>query len=174
MTFWTRFLAAGAVALTAITAQAQEKYITVASTTSTEQSGLFDHLLPRFTDKTGIEVRVVAQGTGQALKTGQSGDADVVFVHDPVAEKAFVEAGWGVERKPVMYNDFVLVGPATDPAGVKGSADIAAALKSIFQGKAPFASRGDESGTHKAELRPGTGTAKPVREWGRPSTRHRA
>jgi tungstate transport system substrate-binding protein len=153
MTFWTRFLAAGAVALTAITAQAQEKYITVASTTSTEQSGLFDHLLPRFTDKTGIEVRVVAQGTGQALKTGQSGDADVVFVHDPVAEKAFVEAGWGVERKPVMYNDFVLVGPATDPAGVKGSADIAAALKSIFQGKAPFASRGDESGTHKAELR---------------------
>ena len=134
-------------------AQAQERFITVASTTSTEQSGLFDHLLPKFTEKTGIEVRVVAQGTGQALKTGESGDADVVFVHDPVAEQAFVEAGWGVERQPVMYNDFVIVGPRSDPAGIRGSADAAAALTAIKDAAAPFASRGDDSGTHKAELR---------------------
>lgn len=154
MTFWTRILPAAALALaTAVGAHAQDKFITVASTTSTEQSGLFEHLLPKFTEQTGIEVRVVAQGTGQALKSAENGDADVVFVHDPVAEKAFVEAGWGVERKPVMYNDFVLVGPAADPAGVKGSADIAASLKKISDSKAPFASRGDDSGTHKAELR---------------------
>lgn len=133
--------------------QAQQKFITVASTTSTEQSGLFDHLLPKFTEKTGIEVRVVAQGTGQALKTAESGDADVVFVHDPVAEKKFVEAGWGVKRIPVMYNDFVLVGPSSDPAGVQAMEDAVAALGKIAEAKAPFASRGDDSGTHKAELR---------------------
>ena len=154
MSFWTRFLPAALLVLAAsLGAQAEEKFITVASTTSTEQSGLFEHLLPKFTARTGIEVRVVAQGTGQALRTAQNGDADVVLVHDPVAEKAFVEAGWGVERKPVMYNDFVLVGPAGDPAGVEGSDDIAAALRRIAAVGAPFASRGDESGTHKAELR---------------------
>jgi tungstate transport system substrate-binding protein len=125
----------------------------VASTTSTEQSGLFDHLLPIFFRKTGIEVRVVAQGTGQALKTAENGDADVVFVHDRAAEQVFVEAGWGVERIPVMYNDFVLVGPASDPAGAAGSSDIVAALTRIAEAEATFASRGDESGTHKAELR---------------------
>ena len=133
--------------------QAQQQFITVASTTSTEQSGLFDHLLPKFTEKTGIEVRVVAQGTGQALKTAESGDADVVFVHDPVAEKKFVEAGWGVKRIPVMYNDFVLVGPASDPAGIQGIDDAIAALGKIAEAKPPFTSRGDDSGTHKAELR---------------------
>jgi tungstate transport system substrate-binding protein len=154
MSLFSRLLPAAAVLLvTTMSAGAQEKFITVASTTSTEQSGLFEHLLPQFTDKTGIEVRVVAQGTGQALRTAQNGDADVVFVHDPIAERAFVEAGWGVERKPVMYNDFVLVGPSSDPAGVNGSADIAASLKKIAAAEAPFASRGDESGTHKAELR---------------------
>jgi tungstate transport system substrate-binding protein len=154
MAFWTRILPTAALVLAAaFGAHAQEKFITVASTTSTEQSGLFEELLPRFTEKTGIEVRVVAQGTGQALKTAQNGDADVVFVHDPVAEEEFVRAGFGVERKPVMYNDFVLVGPAADPAGIKGSTDIVASLTKLAEAKAPFASRGDESGTHKAELR---------------------
>ncbi|MDQ3557765.1 MAG: substrate-binding domain-containing protein [Pseudomonadota bacterium] len=132
---------------------AQDRFITVASTTSTEQSGLFEHLLPRFTEKTGIDVRVVAQGTGQALKTAEGGNADVVFVHDPVAEEKFVAAGFGVNRKPVMYNDFVLAGPASDPAGVKGSTDIVAALTKVAQAAAPFTSRGDDSGTHKAEQR---------------------
>ena len=132
---------------------AQQKFITVASTTSPEQSGLFDHLLPTFTERTGIAVRVVAQGTGQALKTAENGDADVVFVHDPVAEKKFVEAGWGSERIPVMYNDFVLVGPTSDPAGVQGMEDAAAALGKIAEARSPFTSRGDDSGTHKAELR---------------------
>ena len=140
--------------LAAVTAgHAQQEFITVASTTSTEQSGLFDHLLPKFTDKTGIAVRVVAQGTGQALKTAENGDADVVLVHDPAAEKNFVEAGWGVKRVPVMYNDFVLVGPAPDPAGVRGMGDAVAALGKVAEAKAPFTSRGDDSGTHKAELR---------------------
>lgn len=134
-------------------ALAQQKFIVVASTTSTEQSGLFGHILPQFTKKTGIEVRVVAQGTGQALKTGENGDADVVFVHDPVAEKKFVDAGFGVDHRLVMYNDFVIVGPKTDPAKIGGGKDVVAAYKKIAAAKAPFASRGDNSGTHAAELR---------------------
>jgi tungstate transport system substrate-binding protein len=134
-------------------ALAQERFITAASTTSTEQSGLFGHILPLFKQKTGIEVRVVAQGTGQALKTGERGDADVVFVHDRSSEKTFVEQGFGVERHEVMYNDFVIVGPRADPSGVKGSRDASASLTKIAEAKAPFASRGDDSGTHKAELR---------------------
>ena len=142
-----------ATAISATAVAAAEKFITVASTTSTEQSGLFGHLLPLFTEKTGIAVRVVAQGTGQALKTASQGDADVVFVHDPASEKKFVEEGWGVKRVPVMYNDFVLVGPVADPAGIDGMTDAAAALAKIAQAKAAFASRGDDSGTHKAELR---------------------
>ena len=133
-------------------AQAADRFITVASTTSTEQSGLFDHLLPLFTKQTGIEVRVVAQGTGQALETGRRGDADVVFVHDAKAERTFVEEGFGVKRQEVMYNDFVLIGPMSDPAGAAGK-DIAAALRKVADAKAPFASRGDDSGTHRAELR---------------------
>jgi tungstate transport system substrate-binding protein len=131
----------------------EERFITGASTTSTEQSGLFDHLLPIFTAKTGIDVRVIAQGTGQALQTGARGDADVVLVHDPESEKRFVAEGHGVRRHPVMYNDFVLVGPIADPAGVKGSADAVEALRRIAASGAPFASRGDDSGTHQAELR---------------------
>jgi tungstate transport system substrate-binding protein len=135
-------------------AQAQERpFITVASTTSTEQSGLFAHVLPAFTKKTGIEVRVVAVGTGQALKIGERGDADVVFVHDTPSELKFVQDGFGVDRREVMYNDFVLVGPKQDPAKVEGSRDIVAALKRIAEARAPFASRGDDSGTHKAEQR---------------------
>jgi tungstate transport system substrate-binding protein len=147
----------GAVALAAAIAinpaAAADKFITVASTTSTEQSGLFGYLLPLFTTKTGIEVRVVAQGTGQAIKTGQSGDADVIFVHDRAAELKFIAEGWGVKRFPVMYNDFILVGPKADPAGIKGGKDTVAALGRIAAAKAPFASRADKSGTHAAELR---------------------
>ncbi len=139
--------------LAAAPALAQDKFITVASTTSTEQSGLFGHILPLFKAKTGIEVRVIAQGTGQALDTGRRGDADVVFVHDRAAEEKFVAEGFGVERREVMYNDFVLVGPKSDPAKIAGTKDIAAALKKIAEAKAPFASRGDKSGTHAAELR---------------------
>ena len=132
---------------------AQQKFITVASTTSTEQSGLFKHMLPVFEKKTGIQVRVVAQGTGQALDMGRRGDADVVFVHDKVAEDKFVADGFGVKRFEVMYNDFVLVGPKTDPAKIAGSKDIVEAYKKIAAAAAPFASRGDKSGTHAAELR---------------------
>ncbi|MFN4278531.1 MAG: extracellular solute-binding protein [Ferrovibrio sp.] len=147
-------LVAGVVlALTSSLAFAQGNFIVVASTTSTEQSGLFGHILPIFTKKTGIEVRVVAQGTGQALKTGEKGDADVVFVHDPVAEKKFVDAGFGVDHRLVMYNDFVIVGPKSDPAKVKGTRNVVEAYKKIAAAKAPFASRGDSSGTHAAELR---------------------
>jgi tungstate transport system substrate-binding protein len=134
-------------------AQAQDKFIVVSSTTSTQDSGLFGHLLPIFKAKTGIEVRVVAQGTGQALDTGRRGDADVVFVHDKVAEEKFVADGFSPSRREVMYNDFVLIGPKSDPAKVAGSKDIAAALKKIAETKAPFTSRGDKSGTHAAELR---------------------
>jgi tungstate transport system substrate-binding protein len=126
-------------------------FITVASTTSTENSGLFGHILPLFQAETGIEVRVVAQGTGQALETGKRGDADVVFVHARAAEDKFVAEGWGVERHDVMYNDFVIVGPSDDPAGVKGTAGAAAAMAAIAAHEAPFASRGDDSGTHQAE-----------------------
>jgi tungstate transport system substrate-binding protein len=134
-------------------AAAADKFITVASTTSTEESGLFGYILPKFKAKTGIDVHVVAQGTGQALKTGERGDADVVFVHDTASEKKFIAAGFGVERFEVMYNDFVLVGPKSDPAGVKGTNDVVAAFKKISASKSPFASRGDDSGTNKAELR---------------------
>ncbi|PWC27840.1 substrate-binding domain-containing protein [Teichococcus aestuarii] len=133
---------------------AQERSITVSSTTSTEQSGLFGHILPIFTGKTGIAVRVVALGTGQALDVGRRGDADVVFVHDRAAEEKFVAEGYATRRYPVMYNDFVLAGPKADPAGVRAAgADIAAALKAIAERKAAFISRGDRSGTHAAELR---------------------
>jgi tungstate transport system substrate-binding protein len=130
---------------------AQARYITVASTTSTEQSGLFKHLLPVFTGRTGIEVRVVALGTGQALDMGRRGDADVVFVHAKPLEEKFVAEGFGVQRFEVMYNDFVLVGPKSDPAGARGN-DIASAFRKIHQKKIAFASRGDRSGTHFAEL----------------------
>jgi tungstate transport system substrate-binding protein len=131
---------------------AQDKFITMASTTSTEQSGLFAHLLPAFKAASGIDVRVVAVGTGQALDTARRGDADVVFVHDTAAEEKFVAEGWSKQRRPVMYNDFVLVGPAGDPAKTQGK-DIAAALKKIAGQGAGFISRGDKSGTHAAELR---------------------
>lgn len=145
-------LAAIAALLLALPAGAQQRFITVASTTSTEQSGLFGHILPIFTAKTGIEVRVVALGTGQALDVGRRGDADVVFVHDATAEEKFIAEGHGVKRQEVMYNDFVIVGPRSDPAGAKGS-DVVQALARIAAAKAPFASRGDRSGTHAAELR---------------------
>jgi tungstate transport system substrate-binding protein len=130
---------------------AQDKSIVVSSTTSTTDSGLFNHILPLFKQKTGIDVKVVSQGTGQALDTGRRGDSDVVFVHAKAQEEKFVAEGFGVKRFPVMYNDFILIGPKSDPAKVKGQKDITAALKTI-QGKAPFISRGDKSGTHSAEL----------------------
>jgi tungstate transport system substrate-binding protein len=130
----------------------QQRFITLASTTSTEQSGLFKHLLPIFEKQTGIQVRVVAVGTGQALDMGKRGDADVAFVHDKAAEEKLLAEGWYVNRHDVMYNDFVLVGPKSDPAGARG-ADTAIALRSIAEKRAAFASRGDKSGTHAAELR---------------------
>lgn len=133
-------------------AQAQQKFITVASTTSTEQSGLFRHLLPIFEKKTGIQVRVVAVGTGQALDIGRRGDADVVLVHAKPLEEQFMAEGQGVKRYDVMYNDFVLLGPKADPAHVAGMTDVAAAFRKIAQARAPFVSRGDRSGTHFAEL----------------------
>jgi tungstate transport system substrate-binding protein len=133
-------------------AVAQDKSIVVASTTSTQDSGLFGHILPLFKAKTGIDVKVVAQGTGQALDTGRRGDADVVFVHAKPAEEKFVSEGFGVKRYPVMYNDFILIGPKADPAGIKGSKDIVAALGAIKAKAADFISRGDKSGTHQAEL----------------------
>ena len=146
-------LALIAAALLAGPAVAQDRHIVVASTTSTEQSGLFGHLLPVFTAATGIEVRVVALGTGQALDLARRGDADVVFVHDQPAEEKFVADGFGLARRAVMYNDFVVVGPASDPARIAGGADAAAALAAIRRAEAPFVSRGDRSGTHAAELR---------------------
>ena len=144
---------AASVSLAAVTGAAQEKFITVASTTSTEQSGLFKHILPEFARKTGVQARVVALGTGQALDVGRRGDADVVFVHDKPAEEKFVAEGSGVERKEVMYNDFILIGPKSDPAKIAGGKDIVAALKQVKAAQAPFVSRGDKSGTHAAELR---------------------
>ncbi len=147
-----RFLALAAASLIAFAAQAQDKFIVMSSTTSTEQSGLFGHLLPVFKKASGIDIRVVAQGTGQALDMGRRGDADIVFVHDQVAEEKFVADGFGIERKPVMYNDFVVIGPKADPAGVKGK-DVVEALKKLAASKAEFVSRGDKSGTHAAELR---------------------
>jgi tungstate transport system substrate-binding protein len=131
---------------------AAERFITVASTTSTENSGLFSHLLPRFQQDSGIEVRVVAVGTGQAIKIGERGDADVLFVHHKPSEEQFVDAGYGVARQDVMYNDFVVVGPTADPAGIRGQADVAAALAQIAAKQAVFVSRGDDSGTHKLEV----------------------
>ncbi len=134
-------------------ASAQERFITVASTTSTDQSGLFGHLLPRFQQASGIAVRIVALGTGQALDVGRRGDADVVFVHDQPAEERFVAEGFGVERIQVMYNDFVVIGPKADPARIKDLKDVAEAFRRIQGTNAPFVSRGDRSGTHAAELR---------------------
>ena len=131
----------------------QAASITVASTTSTEQSGLFGYLLPRFTEATRIGVKVVAVGTGQALDIGRRGDADVVFVHDRPAEEKFMAEGQGVKRFDVMYNDFVIVGPKSDPAQIGGDKDVVVALRKIATAKAPFISRGDRSGTHEAELR---------------------
>ncbi|MBK6470159.1 MAG: extracellular solute-binding protein [Betaproteobacteria bacterium] len=144
-------LACAALAFTPA-ALAQDKFIVMASTTSTEQSGLFTQLLPTFTQATGITVRVVAVGTGQALDTGRRGDADIVFVHDQVAEEKFVAEGFSTQRRPVMYNDFVLIGPKADPAGTRGK-DIAAALQKLATKGSDFISRGDKSGTHAAELR---------------------
>ena len=141
-----------AALVVAAPAWSQDKHIVMASTTSTEQSGLFGHLLPVFKQATGIDVRVVAVGTGQALDMARRGDADVVFVHDTAAEEKFVAEGFATKRMPVMYNDFVVVGPASDPARLKGN-DIAAALAKVNAGDAPFISRGDKSGTHAAELR---------------------
>lgn len=145
-------LSLAAATLAGGAAWAQDKFIVVASTTSTEQSGLFGYLLPVYKQASGVSVRVVALGTGQALDSARRGDADVVFVHDQVAEEKFVAEGFGVKRLPVMYNDFVLIGPKADPAGVRG-ADVAAALKKLAAGNTSFISRGDKSGTHAAELR---------------------
>lgn len=145
-------LALGLAGVLANPATAQDKFIVMASTTSTEQSGLFKHLLPEFKAATGIDVRVVAVGTGQALDTGRRGDADVVFVHDAVAEQKFVAEGFSTQRRDVMYNDFILVGPKGDPAKTKGN-NIAAALKALSASDQPIISRGDKSGTHAAELR---------------------
>lgn len=141
-----------AVASIATSATAQDKSIVVASTTSTQDSGLFSHILPLFKSKTGIDVKVIAQGTGQALDTARRGDADVVFVHAKPQEEKFVAEGFGVKRYEVMYNDFILVGPQSDPARIKGGKDIMAALKAISAAGSPFVSRGDKSGTHAAEL----------------------
>lgn len=148
-------LAAGAALALALpgTVQAQDQFIVVQSTTSTQNSGLFDHILPIFQGETGIEVRVVAVGTGQAIKNAENGDGDVLFVHAKAAEEKFVAEGHGLKRSDVMYNDFILVGPPADPAGIAGTVDISAALARIAETEAPFASRGDDSGTHKAELR---------------------
>src|SRR3954451_11466403 len=147
------FLALVCLMAAATSAAAQERFITVASTTSTEQSGLFGYLLPLFTHKTGISVRVVALGTGQALDVARRGDADVVFVHDKAAEEKFLSEGWRTKRYDVMYNDFVIVGPKSDPAKIANSKDVLDALRKIAEAKAPFISRGDRSGTHAAELR---------------------
>lgn len=146
-------LALGAAASTATAGAADDKFIVLASTTSTEQSGLFAHLLPAFKQASGIEVRVVAVGTGQALDMARRGDADAVLVHDTAAEEKFVAEGFSLQRKPVMYNDFILVGPKSDPAGVKGTSIAAALGKLAQQPGAVFVSRGDKSGTHAAELR---------------------
>lgn len=151
-TGFLKTLAVLALGTTTMTLQA-ESFITVASTTSTDNSGLFDHILPLFEAESGIEVRVIAQGTGQALETGRRGDADVVLVHARAQEDRFVAEGYGVERHDLMYNDFVLVGPASDPAGIQSSATAAEAMTAISASATAFTSRGDESGTHRAEQR---------------------
>ncbi len=143
---------AAATLLAAPSVVAADRFIIVQSTTSTQNSGLFDHILPLFEKETGIEVRVVAVGTGQALKNARNGDGDVVLVHAREAEEAFVREGWGVERFDVMYNDFVIVGPTAGPAGIAGMSDAVAALKRVAAARAVFLSRGDDSGTHKKEL----------------------
>jgi len=145
--------AAAIVAAFSGSATAQDRFITVASTTSTEQSGLFGYLVPRFAEASGIQVKVVAVGTGQALDIGRRGDADVVFVHDKPAEEKFLGEGFATKRYDVMYNDFIIVGPKADPAHIAGGKDVADALRKIATAKAPFISRGDRSGTHEAELR---------------------
>ncbi|MDH3693533.1 MAG: substrate-binding domain-containing protein [Gammaproteobacteria bacterium] len=132
-------------------ANADEHFITIASTTSTDNSGLFEVLLPAFTKETGIDVRVVAVGTGQAIKLARNGDADILFVHHKPSEEKFISDGFGVQRYDVMYNDFVIVGPGNDPVGIRGLSDVTAALGVIADSKQPFASRGDDSGTHKKE-----------------------
>jgi tungstate transport system substrate-binding protein len=148
-----RFLIAAILTVAvAVPVSAQEKSIVVASTTSTQDSGLFGHILPLFKQKTGIDVKVIAQGTGQALETARRGDADVVFVHAKAQEEKFITDGFGVKRYPVMYNDFVLIGPKDDPAGVEGEKEVTAAFKRIKDKGASFVSRGDKSGTHTAEL----------------------
>lgn len=147
------FAAIAAILIWSASASAQDRSITVASTTSTEQSGLFGYLLPLFSKAAGIQVKVVAVGTGQALDIGRRGDADVVFVHDRPAEDKFMSEGQGVKRFDVMYNDFVIVGPKSDPAGIAGDKDVTDALRKIAAVKVPFISRGDKSGTHAAELR---------------------
>ncbi len=144
---------AGLTVFTASLASAEERFITLGSTTSTDNSGLFAHLLPVFTARTGIKVRVIATGTGAALRLGERGDVDVVLVHAREAEDRFIAAGHGIDRRDVMYNDFVIVGPRSDPAGVRGASDAVAALRRIAAARAPFVSRGDASGTHVAELR---------------------
>jgi tungstate transport system substrate-binding protein len=136
-----------------VATSAEDRFITLASTTSTEQSGLFGAIVPVFKGKTGIDVRVVAVGTGQALKLGEKGDADALLVHDRAGEDRFVADGFGVDRRDVMYNDFLVIGPAADPAGIKGAREATVALTKIAEAKAPFASRGDDSGTHRLELR---------------------
>ena len=147
-----RLVAAALIALAATSAAAEAPFITVASTTSTENSGLYDHLLPKFTAATGIEVRVVAVGTGQAIRVARNGDADVLLVHHTPSEEKFVADGFGVERFDVMYNDFVIVGPADDRANVRGMEDAAAAFGRIAESRSIFVSRGDDSGTHKKEI----------------------
>jgi tungstate transport system substrate-binding protein len=141
------------IGASAMPAGAGDRFITLASTTSTEQSGLFGHLLPAFERDTGIKVRVVAVGTGQALKLGEKGDADALLVHDRAGEDKFMAEGWGIDRRDVMYNDFVIVGPKADPAHVKGLKDAAEVFRRIADSQSPFASRGDDSGTHRSELR---------------------
>ena len=143
-------LVVSAIAFT-LPASATDRFITVASTTSTQNSGLYEHILPNFTTRTGIAVRIVAVGTGQAIKLARNGDADVLFVHHKASEERFVADGFGVERFDVMYNDFVLVGPKADPAGVRDAADTSDALARIAAANSPFTSRGDNSGTHKKE-----------------------
>lgn len=152
MLFRRSLIAVAASVVFAASALAQDKSIVVSSTTSTQDSGLFGHILPLFKAKTGIDVKVISQGTGQALDTGRRGDSDVVFVHARPQEEKFVADGFGEQRRAVMYNDFILVGPRSDPAGIKGSKDIAAALKAVKDKAADFISRGDKSGTHSAEL----------------------
>ena len=141
-----------ALAVTQPASAADDRYITVASTTSTQNSGLFEHILPMFAAKTGIEVRVVAVGTGAAIRLARSGDADVLLVHHQISEEKFVADGFGVERHPLMYNDFIIVGPKNDPADIRGGSDAVAALARVAETKAVYLSRGDDSGTNKREL----------------------